>query len=167
MSLCRWLTVGGSTLCARLTTDGSNLSCRKVGNTWALPSTLSFNCLLHQCQKQLQQSEWYSTAECFQLCSKWGSKWNFLSCDGFGAGIGIMKMLMALSMAQLHLLCQDDQNEVQHDFFGYVILLAPVLASHDVKGTTAFINWRWSKWGGTPMFWSCDAIDTGNCITWC
>ena len=38
---------------------------------------------------------------------------------------------MALSMSQLHLLAQDDHNEMQHDFFGPVMLLALVQASHD------------------------------------
>ena len=39
-------------------------------------------------------------------------------------------MLMVLSV-QLHLLPQDEQNQVQLDFFGYVMLLTIVLASHD------------------------------------
>ena len=50
-------------------------------------------------------------------------------------------MLMATSIAPLHFLCQDDQTEVQHDFFSHVTMaLAP--ASHDVhgiiNGTTEF-----------------------------
>ena len=38
-------------------------------------------------------------------------------------------MLIALSMAQLHLLAQYDQNEVQHDFFGHVMSFMPTVAS--------------------------------------
>ena len=40
-------------------------------------------------------------------------------------------MLMALSMEQLHLLAQNDQNEVQYEFFGHVMTLVLVLTSHD------------------------------------
>ena len=41
-------------------------------------------------------------------------------------------MLIALLMALLHFLGQDEQNEVQHDFLGHFPLLA--LVSHDAKG---------------------------------
>ena len=51
---------------------------------------------------------------------------------------------MALSMAQLHLLPPDDQNEEQHDFFGHFMPLQPLLAPHVVHGivndTTACIG---------------------------
>ena len=39
-------------------------------------------------------------------------------------------MLMALAMAPLHSLGQDNQMEVKHDSFGYVIPLELALASH-------------------------------------
>ena len=58
-------------------------------------------------------------------------------------------VLIALSLAQMDLLVQDDQNEVQHDFFGHLVPLALVLVSHNVKGiingTIAFLRSRWSK----------------------
>ena len=42
-----------------------------------------------------------------------------------GSGTPLMLILAlcdatAFSMVQLHSLCQDDQNEVQHDFFGHL-----------------------------------------------
>ena len=62
-------------------------------------------------------------------------------------------ILMALSIAQLHLLAQDDQNKVQHDYFGDDMSSAPVLTSYHangiVNGTTVFIRSRQSKWGAT------------------
>ena len=42
-------------------------------------------------------------------------------------------MQTALLMPTLHSLCQDDQKEVQHYFFGHVTSLAP--ASHNANGT--------------------------------
>ena len=46
-------------------------------------------------------------------------------------------------MAQFHLLGQDDQNEMQHDFCGHVMQLAPAPASCDasgtINGTTKFV----------------------------
>ena len=45
-------------------------------------------------------------------------------------------MLMALSIAPLHSLCQDDESEVQPKFFGHVVTLMPV--SLDVNGIIAF-----------------------------
>ena len=51
-------------------------------------------------------------------------------------------MQAASSMAPLHSLGQDDQNEVQHDFLCHVMPWVPVSASHDadgsINGTTAF-----------------------------
>ena len=44
-------------------------------------------------------------------------------------------MQMASPMASLHSLCQDNCNEVQHDFFSHVIPLAPVLASPMIHKT--------------------------------
>ena len=43
-------------------------------------------------------------------------------------------MLMVFSKAQVHLLVQDDNNEVQHDSFGHMVILALVLALHDGTG---------------------------------
>ena len=58
-------------------------------------------------------------------------------------------ILMALSIAQLHLLAQDAENEVQHYFFSHVKPLALVLSSHDadsiVNITMAFLRSRQSK----------------------
>ena len=49
---------------------------------------------------------------------------------------------MVPSMAQLHSLGQDDQNEVQNYFFGYVTSLAQVSSSYNadsaINGTIAF-----------------------------
>ena len=49
-------------------------------------------------------------------------------------------------MACLHSLGQDDQNEVQHDFFGQVTALVLVSALHDanrtVNGTTTSLRSR-------------------------
>ena len=46
-------------------------------------------------------------------------------------------------MAPLHSLHQENQNEVQHDLFGYMTPLALALASHDgksiVNDMTAFL----------------------------
>ena len=58
-------------------------------------------------------------------------------------------MLMTMSMAKLLLLAKDNQNEVQHDFFGDVmplpLVLAPCQAS-DIKNVTiAFLTLRQSK----------------------
>ena len=52
-------------------------------------------------------------------------------------------------MAPLHSLCPDDQNEMQHGFFGHVMTLVSALISHDstdaINGTTAFFRSRQSK----------------------
>ena len=52
-----------------------------------------------------------------------------------------------MSMAPLHSIYQEDQNEVQHDFLGHVIPLAS--AAHDADGvvssTTAFPRSRQLK----------------------
>ena len=42
--------------------------------------------------------------------------------------------VVANPLAQLHLLARDDQTEVQHDFYGHVMPLEQVLASHDANG---------------------------------
>ena len=58
-----------------------------------------------------------------------------------------------------HMSGQDDWNEVQNDFSGHVMPLAPIVASHDglsiVKGTTTFLRSRQLKWGAIWLFWSC------------
>ena len=41
---------------------------------------------------------------------------------------------MASSVAPLHFLVQDDQNEMQHDFFSHLTLLALASASCDATG---------------------------------
>ena len=74
-TLCRWLTVGDGTLCLGFTTDGTTLSCRKVGHSWSscLQNLRFVNICpqwCRQCQqcRWLQQGDWYSIAEGFQLC---------------------------------------------------------------------------------------------------
>ena len=63
---------------------------------------------------------------------------------------------MALSMVQLHLLAQEDQNEVQNDFLGYVVPLALVLAGHESNGIkigiTAFLTSGQSKRDAAQSF---------------
>ena len=54
-------------------------------------------------------------------------------------------MLVAMSMAKLHLLAEDYQNEVQHDFFDHVMPLALVLALHTANGTTVSLTSRQLK----------------------
>ena len=46
----------------------------------------------------------------------------------------VNKMDMTSSEALLHSFDQDDCNEVQHDFFGNVIALVPVLAADAFNG---------------------------------
>ena len=77
-TLCRWLTVGDSTLCAGITTDGTILSCSKVGHSWSssLQNVHFVIICLQWCRQHrwhiqcqwLQQGDWYNTAEGFQLC---------------------------------------------------------------------------------------------------
>ena len=43
-------------------------------------------------------------------------------------------MTTALSVAPLYSLGQDDQNEMQYDIFGHVMLLVPAFASHTTDG---------------------------------
>ena len=63
-----------------------------------------------------------------------------------------------LLMAPLHSLGPDDQNEVQHYFFGHVTQLAPASPGHDadgiVNGTITFLMSRWSKWSKKWLFFS-------------
>ena len=52
-------------------------------------------------------------------------------------------MPKASSVEPLHLFCHDDQNEVQHGFFGHVTPLALAITSYHVDGivnsNTAFV----------------------------
>ena len=51
-----------------------------------------------------------------------------------------------MPLASLHSLCQDDRNEVQHDFSGQALPLPLVLASHDaVSIHYATIAFLWSR----------------------
>ena len=45
-----------------------------------------------------------------------------------------IKTQMASSMEPMHLLVHDDQNEMQHDFFSHLTLLALASASYDATG---------------------------------
>ena len=78
-------------------------------------------------------------------------------------------MPMALSMAPLHLLGQDDCNEVQNKFSGHVIGtdVGIIWSTSIIKGATQFLASRQSTWGGTWHFWSCDIIAIAIGITWC
>ena len=82
--------------------------------------------------------------------------------------------LVALSMAPFCLLGHDDQNKVQHDFFGHV---SPGLASHDIddinNSIPPFLSSRWLKWDEIIIFQSFDTVGTGiiwfqwhHCIVW-
>ena len=75
-------------------------------------------------------------------------------------------ILVEMSMVQLHLLPQDDQNEVKHDFCGHVVPLT--LASHDSILTAMsmaplhFLG-QTIKMRCNMIFWSFDA--TGSSIS--
>ena len=68
----------------------------------------------------------------------------FWSCDAIGSSIGIM--LIVLSMAPLHSLGQDDENEVQHNLSVHVMPLALASVSNDansiINGTTTSLMLR-------------------------
>ena len=78
--------------------------------------------------------------------------------------------LMASWRVPMDLFVQDDENEIQHDFFGNLTLFALASASCDdngiVSSTIAFIKSRWLKQCAT-YFWSCYAIDASVSVTWC
>ena len=63
---------------------------------------------------------------------------------------------MVLSMAPLHSLCHNDQNEVKHDFVSHVMPLVPGLLSCDAKcisnGIILFTRWRQLKQGVIGSF---------------
>ena len=93
----------------------------------------------------------------------------FWSGDTIGIDIGIM-MPTAFSMASLHSLVQDGQNEVQHDFLGllqhwhqdwhHMILTA---LSKEPLHFSCQGNWNEAQW----LFWPCDANGISVSITWC
>ena len=62
----------------------------------------------------------------------------------------IFVMPMVFSMAPLHSLGPNDQNEVKHDFFRYLVPLVPALLACDtnwiIKDIISFIRWRQLKW---------------------
>ena len=85
--------------------------------------------------------------------SKWKTKWLlFMWCHWCKHQHHVTLMLS--TMAPSHFLGQDNQNEVQYDFFGYLMPLA--LESDDanaiVNSTTAILRSRQSKWGATWLF---------------
>ena len=86
---------------------------------------------------------------------KWGAAWHLVMCCHWH-WYKQHVMIMALSMAQFNLLCQDDWNKMQHDFYGHAMPLALKLVLHDainiVKGTISFLAPRQSKWGATWLF---------------
>ena len=65
-------------------------------------------------------------------------------------------MLMALSVASLHLLGSRWLKSGATLFSGHIMPLTLILASHDassiVKGTTTFLTSQQSKWGATQFF---------------
>ena len=46
-------------------------------------------------------------------------------------------MSPAFSMSALHFLGQNNQNQIQHDFFGHLTQLSLALASHDATVISA------------------------------
>ena len=94
------------------------------------------------------------------LWSRW-SKWGagFSSYDTIGVHLSITWCQWHF---QLHSLAQDDQNEVQYDFFVYVIPLALLLAS---SMTAFFTSWQ-LKWGASWIVWSCNTIGISVGVTW-
>ena len=80
-------------------------------------------------------------------------------------------MLMALSMAQMHFLHQDEWNEVQHDLSGHVMPLALMLASHTAISMHCQRNWfipdiKTIKMRSNMTFLSGATIATAIGITW-
>ena len=76
---------------------------------------------------------------------------------------------MALSTVSLYTLCQGNQNNLQHSFYGHEIPLILVSVPHDansvINGTIPFARSRWSKGDAPWQFWWCDAICIS--IMWC
>ena len=82
------------------------------------------NKVQHQCH--MMHHQWKHCIPLVKMIKR-GALWPFWSCDTISTGIGIHVMLMVSSVASLYSLGQDDQNEVQHDFYWcdavYVLLL--------------------------------------------
>ena len=82
------------------------------------------------------------------FCSLCGDNWNKMQHDIFvmWCWCWLHVTLIASSIPQVHLLVQDNQNEMQQDLFSYLTHLALVSASCYVKGivnnTTVFIRLR-------------------------
>ena len=73
---------------------------------------------------------------------------------------------MASSIAPLHWLVQDDQNDVQLDFFSHLTLVALASESGDANGiVSGTINSRQLKQCSYNFFWSCDTTDGGVSVT--
>ena len=78
--------------------------------------------------------------------------------------------LMVFSMAQLHSVSNNNQTELQHDFFGQLTSLAPLL----IMWYQWHCQWHhYIHWVNKiemrcyMTFWVCDTTDTGVNITWC
>ena len=108
--------------------------------------------------------------------SHWGTPCCFWSSDTTGTGFLHHMMPTVLSMAPLYLLGQDAWNEMQYYFFGHVIPLAVVSASHDADNimdvNIVFIKLIQSKWGATqlcchvtPLLLMLATSDTNTIIT--
>ena len=82
----------------------------------------------------------------------------FCSCNAIGTSASIINGTNAL-LGQVY------PNEVQHNWFGHVIPLAPAScdANDITNGTTALHMSKWWKWGAT-WFCSCDAIGTSASV---
>ena len=96
--------------------------------------------------------------------SKWGATWLLRPCDAIFARIWHYVMVMALSIAPLHIARSTQSKWGARWLFGHVMLLAPVLASCDadsiIKGTIAFVRSTWCSW-------QCDAVGTSISVTRC
>ena len=99
----------------------------------------------------------------------------FWSYEAIGTGIRVTGwqwhhlMLKALSMVQLHLLGQDNENEVQYDVFGHVLPLVLSLALwcwwyHQWHHSIPLVKTIEMKYN--MMIWPFDAIDTDISVTW-
>ena len=72
------------------------------------------------------------------------------------------------SVTPFHFIGQDDQNEMQHDFFSHLTLAWALCdANGIVYSTIVLIRSRWLKQCTTSLFWSCNAIDASVSVMWC
>ena len=87
---------------------------------------------------------------------KWGAKWLFWSCDTIHTGISITWLAKALSIAPLHLACQNGPNKVKHDFYVNVTIWAQVSPwcniNRIVIGIIASVRLRQLKQSATWLF---------------